>query len=564
MRENNVLVEKSFADAIAMIAAAEELPEEKRRHWTTSLRQVAKAWGRPLEVIPARYSAVRADLINLHEVPAGLTAKTLQNHKSNAKSALLYLTREKGVPEHGAPLVEEWKALKGKIKGSLVRHRLSSFMRFCSANGITPGEVNESVVKRFIDYRSRCSKPADTAFQRLMARAWNANVGAISGWPDIKFIEPPVKSTVEIAWSDFPEGLRQEVDRCLEGLTKIRRNRKGQRVRPLKPVTLRTRRAELQGAARMAVKVGVPIENLNSLAALLAPAVAERVLEGYCQKNGERPKLYTIDLAGRFLSIARETKCLNEADCERLNEMREVLDEERPEGFTDRNAALIMQILVPDVWDRVVNLPFAMMARARRNRFRAPVQSAVEAQIAVAIAILTIVPVRIKNLTAIRLGANLNKPGGPGSDYWLSFPNYDVKNRMKLEYALDEYITPLIDEYVHDFWPTLLRGRKEDCLFPGLRSGAKGEVSFSGQITKRVLKLTGLRITSHQFRHAAGAIILQEQPGNYELVRQILGHRSLSTTIRCYVWLKNIQAHQIYQKMVRKRLKIDPEDDNDQ
>jgi Phage integrase family len=561
MRENVVLIEKSFADAIAMIAAAEELPAEKRRHWATSLRQVAEALDRPLEVIPARYSAVRADLINLHEVPAGLTAKTLQNHKSNAKSALLYLAREKGVPEYGAPLMEEWEALKAKIKGSLVRYRLSSFMRFCSANGIKPGEVSESAAERFIDYRSRCGKPADTAFRRLMARAWNANVGATADWPDIKFVEPPVKSTVEIAWSDFPEGLRRDVDSYLEGLTKIRRNRKNQRVRPLKPVTIRTRRAELQGAARVAVKVGVPIENLHSLA-LLAPEVAEQVLEAYCKRNGEKPKLYTIDLAGRFLSIARETKCLTEADCERLNEMREVLDEDRPEGFTDKNATLIRQVLAPDIWDLVVNLPFRMMAEARRQRARAPVQSAVMAQLAVAIAILTIVPVRIKNLTEIRLGLNLSKPGRLGSDYWLNFPDYDVKNRMKLDYALDEYITPLIDEYIHDFWPILLRGRNEDYLFPGMRSGAKGKVSFSGQITKRVLKLTGLRITAHQFRHAAGAIILQEQPGNCELVRQILGHRSLSTTIRCYVWLKSIQAHQIYQKMVRKRLKIDPEGDN--
>ena len=308
MRENVVLIEQSFADAIAMIATAEDLPEDKRRHWATSLRQVAKALDRPLEVILARYSAVRADLINLHELPAGLTAKTLQNHKSNAKSALLYLAREKGVPEHGAPLMEEWEALKAKIEGSLVRHRLSSFMRFCSANTIKPGEVNESVVERFIDYRSRCGKPADSAFRRVMARAWNANVETIAGWPDIKLVEPPVKSTIEIAWSDFQEALRRDVDSYLEGLTKIRRNRKGQRVRPLKPVTLRTRRAELQGAARVAVKVGVPIENLNSLAALLAPEVAEQVLEAYCKKNGEKPKLYTIDLAGRFLSIARETK----------------------------------------------------------------------------------------------------------------------------------------------------------------------------------------------------------------------------------------------------------------
>jgi hypothetical protein len=559
MRENTVLIEKSFADAIAMIAASEELPEQKRRHRTTSLRQIAKAWNKPLEVIPARYSAVRADLINLHGVAAGLTAKTLQNHKSNAKTALLYLAREKGVPEHGALLTAEWEALRGKIKSALVRFRLSSFMRFCSANAIAAGEVNDGVVDRFIDYRARCSKPADTAFRRLMARAWNGKVGTIPGWPEIKLVEPPVKSTVEIAWNDFPEGLRQDIDRYLEGLTKIRTNRKGQRIRPLKPVTIRTRRAELQGAARMAVKVGVPIEDLNSLSALLAPEVAERVLDAYCERNGENPKLYTINLAGRVLSIARETKCLSEADCDRLNEMREVLDEQRPEGLTEKNAALIRQVLAPNVWDRVVNLPFQMMAEARRDRARAPVQSAVKAQIAVAIAILTIVPVRIKNLTEIRLGLNLSKPGGPGSDYWLKFPDYDVKNRMKLEYALDEYMTPLIDDYVHDFWPTLLRGRNEDCLFPGLRSGAKGEVSFSGQITKRVFKATGLRITAHQFRHAAGAIILQEQPGNYELVRQILGHRSLSTTIRCYIWLKNVHANQIYQKIVRKRLKIEPE-----
>ena len=77
------------------------------------------------------------------------------------------------------------------------------------------------------------------------------------------------------------------------------------RVRPLKPVTLRTRRAELQGAARMAVKAGVPVENINSLAALLAPEVAEQVLEAYCKKNGEKPKLYTIDLAGRLVGRDR-------------------------------------------------------------------------------------------------------------------------------------------------------------------------------------------------------------------------------------------------------------------
>jgi hypothetical protein len=125
MRENAVLIECSFADAIKMIAASDELPEQKRRHWITSLRQIGKALDKPLEVIPARYSAVRADLVSLHEVPAGLTAKTLQNHKSNVKSVLLWLAREKSIPEHGVPLTAEWEALRVNIKDSLVRFRLA-------------------------------------------------------------------------------------------------------------------------------------------------------------------------------------------------------------------------------------------------------------------------------------------------------------------------------------------------------------------------------------------------------------------------------------------------------
>jgi hypothetical protein len=176
-------------------------------------------------------------------------------------------------------------------------------MRYCSANSVAPAEVDETAVDHFIDYRSRCGKPADTAFRRLLARAWNGNVRIVPGWPTQQLVEPPVKAAVEIEWEAFPKGLRQDIDQYLRGLTRIRKSRTGQRIRPLKEKTIGTRRAELQAAARMAVKLGVPIEKLESLSALLAPAVAEDVLDAYWKKNGDNPKLYTIDLAGRFLSI---------------------------------------------------------------------------------------------------------------------------------------------------------------------------------------------------------------------------------------------------------------------
>lgn len=382
---------------------------------------------------------------------AGLTAKTLQNHKSNTKSALLWLEREKGIPKHGAPLTAAWEELRAKVKDGVARSRLSSLMRYCSANNIPPADVDEAALERFVSYRSRCCKPADDAFRRLLARAWNANVGTTPGWPAQRLTEPPVKAAVEIEWDAFPEGLRRDVDRYLQGLTRIRKSRTGQRIRPLKESTIRTRRAEFQAAARTAVKTGVPITKLDSLSALLAPDVAEKVLDAYWQKNGENPKLFTIDLACRFLAIAKETKCLNAAECERLDEMRRDFEDHRQEGLTDKNIAFLRQVLTPGVWDRVVRLPFAMMAEARRQQ-HAPVRAAVTAQLAVAIAILSVAPIRLKNLTAIRLGTNLIKPGGgPASKYWLAFPDYDVKNKVRLEFPLEQYLTRLINEYVRDF-----------------------------------------------------------------------------------------------------------------
>lgn len=451
MAENLAVIETSFADAIAMIAQAEELSPQTRQHWTTSVRQIAKALDRPPEVIPARYSAIRADLAQLHQVPAGLTIKTMRNHKSNAKSALLWLAREKGIPKHGAPLTTAWEMLRAGIKNPVDRSRLSSLMRFCSAGNIPPAKVDEAAVVRFMSYRSRCSRSADDAFRRLRARAWNAQVGTIPGWPVRMLVEPPIKSAVEVPWEVFPEGLRQDVDRYLAGLTRVRRSRTGQRIRPLKPSTIRTRRAELQATARMAVKTGVPIHTLCSLSALMAPDVVEKVLDAYWQKNGENPKLFTIDVAGRFLAIAKETKCLNEADCERLDEMRRGLEDHRQGSLTEKNIAFLRQVLTPGVWGRVLHLPSAMMAEARKQH--SPVKAAVMAQIAVAIAILSVAPVRLANLAAIRLGTNLIKPGGPDSNFWLTFSDYDVKNRIRLDYPLEQNVTRLIDEYVHNFRP---------------------------------------------------------------------------------------------------------------
>jgi integrase len=44
----------------------------------------------------------------------------------------------------------------------------------------------------------------------------------------------------------------------------------------------------------------------------------------------------------------------------------------------------------------------------------------------------------------------------------------------------------------------------------------------------------GVVLTPHQFRHLAAERFLAAYPGHYEALRQLLGHKSVTTTIRSY------------------------------
>ena len=150
-------------------------------HWKTSLRRIAKALDRPLELLPALYSALWPLLAQLHPVPTGMKLKTLQNH--NVERALQWFARADGIPKRGAPLAPPWEALRARLDPGIPRYAFSSLMRFCSGRGVAPGEVDEDVIDRYILYRSQTGKAADVAYRRGLARAWNANVGKIIDLP---------------------------------------------------------------------------------------------------------------------------------------------------------------------------------------------------------------------------------------------------------------------------------------------------------------------------------------------------------------------------------------------
>jgi hypothetical protein len=430
------LLEPSMADVLQAIKAAPDLSASTKTHWSCSVRQICIGIGRPPESIAGRWSGVNAAIQRLHHARVGCNPKTLANHKANVRACLAWFAGAKNLRKRGRVLSPAWVSLRSKIPDPFRRCRLSGLINFASAKAIEPSAVNEDVLDGYMEYRSETTALAcDDAARRRIARVWNVCAQDIPGWPKRRLIEPPVKPLTKVPWECFPEQLRNEIETYLEGLKKIRRRANGKRIRPCKQSTIDTRRRELQAFTRMAVKLGFPVQSLNSLPDLLNPDLVEEVLNAYWQENGDEPRVWTIDMAWKLLAVARETGCLPDGDLETLDEFRVEFEQHREGVITEKNLNVIRAALTDGVWDKVVQLPHILMEEARLDRHTAPTKAAVNASVAVAIAILSIAPVRLGNLINIKLDENLVKPGGIDGPYWLGFPKEDVKNRVQLQFT---------------------------------------------------------------------------------------------------------------------------------
>src|SRR4051794_41060306 len=327
MTELMVVLEPTFSAAMTAIGDAADLSAGIKRHWVCSLRQIAKWLDRPVEVTPARWTAIRLQVGQLHHARLGVTKKTVANHKASAAAALRWFGKEHNVPSRGVALSAEWAVLRDGIGDRGRRARLYGLMRYCSGRNLMPASVNDAVLADYLRYRGQTTSLATSSTAcRSIARAWNAYADKNPCWPAQRLTEPALKANEGPAWDEFPERLRRELDTYLAGLGKLRRGSDGKRKRPCSRRTITTCRAELVAIARMAVRQGIPIENLTSFAALLDSDVVGPVLEAYWRKNGKEPTVYTINLAWRLLGLAKQIG-LDDHAIEHLDDIRAALEE---------------------------------------------------------------------------------------------------------------------------------------------------------------------------------------------------------------------------------------------
>jgi integrase len=139
-------------------------------------------------------------------------------------------------------------------------------------------------------------------------------------------------------------------------------------------------------------------------------------------------------------------------------------------------------------------------------------------QAALAIDIPIHVPLCMENLGALSFDQHLHWPHGRGKPALIVLRGDETKNNYPLEFELPTTIAEIAPD---------ITGRRPDALFLTWAGDPAKQDAVTDRIEKAVRKHLGVKLTPHQVRHLAAKIILDANPGAYELVRQMLGHKNM-------------------------------------
>jgi len=261
-------------------------------------------------------------------------------------------------------------------------------------------------------------------------------------------------------------------------------------------------------------------------------------LRFFIDRSGGKSTTAIVDLAGSLKAIARHHLRLNQNHIDRLTTINRRLSV-GPRALTEKNRGRLRQFDDPENVAALVGLPHKLIGIASRKRN--PRAGALLAQIAAAIAILTMAPIRLDNLRCLDIEQNLVRPSRRSKVLHVVVPASDVKNGQPVDHPLPLPSVALIERYLKEFRPHLA---SPSCtaFFPGRRGGPKGANTLRGQIHQTIRSYTGLEMNPHLFRHATAKIYLDGNPGAYEVVRRVLGHRSGDTTFAYYTGLETAAA----------------------
>ncbi len=177
--------------------------------------------------------------------------------------------------------------------------------------------------------------------------------------------------------------------------------------------------------------------------------------------------------------------------------------------------------------------------------------SALRAMLAIAVELLIVAPARVDNLAGLRLDRHLVRTRvGAARTLHLVIPAEETKNGAPYELELPGQTEVLLTRYLSRYHSRVSPDVASPWLFPNAAGKRRSTVSLARSACRFVLRETGIQMNVHLFRHLAVKLHLEAHPEDIETARRLLGHKSVTTTLRSYAETRTAAAFRRYDAVI--------------
>jgi integrase len=571
---------QTIDDLLLLIPTWSDLPQGKRARLESSVRACSRIIARNQGITDAFAGSLPCDIARLnktlftrtpaaHRMERGTFANYVTDFRIVLRRASLLHDTARPAPPSSGP----WEALLSGLNCTYAQAGLARFAAWCHDRGIMPDGVDSDILAafdRFISTQYLLPDPRKKIGN--IAKSWRRlmKTGAVQS--SVWLEAPARRKPYTLPWSAFPESLEADVNCFAERLGgrqgTIFRRGDGPR-KPLRPSSVKARLFSLRQAASALVLTGRDPATITSLACLVEANAFETILEhfwrhainlklargelesGAAHPNEAGVTVQTGAIGTALMMVAKYHAKLDPVDVANLTNMAQDLRPDVQSGINEKTRRLLNELSVPATRVALLHLPAKLMQKAeellveRDNRPPRPADAARLATVATAISILLMLPLRIGNLTNLRLDTHLRRFDPRRNSFsLLTIPPHEVKNNATIEWPIDPETGAVIERYVQKFRPLLNPGNQR-WLFPsahGERANARSIDAMRQGITGAVEEHVGVEMHVHAFRAFAAMLVLEDTPGALEDLRLLLGHKTLVTAQRFYAYMKPADA----------------------
>jgi integrase len=524
----------------------------RRRDMVSAINRICEMAGTTPVNVRAEPALLKAMLFGIRPAAHGVSAKSYSNLRSLFAAALQLAGVIDPSGRGGALRHPEWgPLLKATAGDQRLSNGLAAFGNWCAGQGISPGEVNDAVVQRFLTWlETKTLHPKPRNLVRGVPKFWNQASTKFNSWPTtelaiLSFKAPPKHRK----WSELSASYQQDGDAYLafRADPDLFDERPEAPKRPLAATTLRQQREHLRLAASILAQDG---EGVASLADLVRLENFKKILRYYHNQANREPNAFVIGVAKTLIQVAQYHTSATPKEVVELKRIAGKLPAV-PFDLTEKNKTLLRQLESDRVRAKLLFLPEQLTGKVAKDLESGRVRF-VEAQVAIAIDILLASPLRPQNLSSLNWRHHFSEPNGPRSQLLLHIAARNTKTkRQDIVTEVPDEVARRLRWYRRQILPRLgadVNGH----LFVTANGIHKGQATLTVQIIDAISQHTGIHMTPHQFRHFGATSYLEEHPEDFETARAMLGH-AWSKTTRIYAGSSSRRASRAYNQYLFKQ-----------